>query len=107
MDAFNEREAAFEKRLELDGALRFKALSRRNRRIALWAAEALGLDATASEDYVRDFIDAQIGKDDDEALTAQLREALAPRRPDLSAHRIGRRLQEERVQCEREVFEGG
>ena len=106
MDAFSQREAGFEKRMELDGALRFKALSRRNRRIAVWAADILGLKADDAEAYVRDFVAAEMERDDDEALTARLHAALAPLRPDLSAHRIDRRLREERLQCEREVFEG-
>ena len=106
MDAFSEREAAFEKRMELEGALRFKALARRNRRIALWAAERLGLGPGETEAYVRAFVDSEIERDDDEALTSRLHAELTPRDPELSTHRIRRRLSEERLACEREALQG-
>lgn len=106
MEGFTQREAAFEKRMELDEALRFKALARRNRRVAMWAADLLGLNGAEGERYVRDFVSSEVGRDDDEALTRQLFAALSPGRPELSEHRILRKLHEERTLASREVFSG-
>ena len=43
MTSFDERERAFEKKFALDEELKFRAEARRNRLLAQWAAEKLGL----------------------------------------------------------------
>ena len=42
-DAFQDRENTFEKQFAHDEDLRFKAIARRNKAVALWAAETKGL----------------------------------------------------------------
>ena len=42
-DAFQDRENTFEKQFAHDEDLRFKAVARRNKAVALWAAETKGL----------------------------------------------------------------
>ena len=53
MTTFNEREKSFEKKFAMDEELKFKAESRRNRMLAQWAAEKLGLSGAAVDDYVK------------------------------------------------------
>lgn len=53
MTTFNEREKSFEKKFAMDEELKFKAESRRNRMLAQWAAEKLGLSGSAVDDYVK------------------------------------------------------
>jgi hypothetical protein len=43
MTTFNDRERSFEKKFMMDEELKFKAEARRNRALAQWAAEKLGL----------------------------------------------------------------
>ena len=43
MTTFDEREKGFEKKFAMDQELKFKAEARRNRMIAAWAAEKLGI----------------------------------------------------------------
>ena len=42
-DAFQDRENTFEKQFAHDEDLRFKAIARRNKAVALWVAEMKGL----------------------------------------------------------------
>ena len=44
-DAFQDRENTFEKQFANDEAIRFRAVARRNKAIALWAADLKGLAA--------------------------------------------------------------
>jgi hypothetical protein len=92
MDEFDRRKRGFEKFFALSDALRFKALSRRNRAVGRWAAEQLALAGEAADRYVESVADAQIGGAGDEALVARLRDEFARAGVDASAHRIRRRL---------------
>lgn len=53
MATFDEREKAFEKKFALDEELRFKSEARRNRMLAEWAAQKLGLSGSGVEDYIK------------------------------------------------------
>ena len=84
MGIWETREATFEKIQEIDASLRFRSLARRNKLVGLWAAEKLGLHGDAATQYARELVDAQVGKDDDEALAAWLgHRTLLPRTPAL------------------------
>lgn len=92
-DAFDRREESFEKRFAMSEELRFKAVSRRNKRLGLWAAELLGRDGEAAQAYAEALVAAQIGRDD-AALAAALAEDFARGGVEMSAHRIGRKIAE-------------
>ena len=67
MTTFDKREEGFEKKFAHDEEMRFKANSRRNKLLGLWAAGQLGLsgpdaDAYAKQVVVADFEEA--GDDD-------------------------------------------
>jgi hypothetical protein len=106
MSGFNEREEGFEKRHALEEELRFKTLARRNKQLGLWVAEHLGLTGAAASDYAKSLVAAQVGQDDDEALARSIGEALAKAQPELSAHRIRRKIEETTAQATREISEG-
>jgi hypothetical protein len=53
MTTFDEREKSFEKKFAHDQDLKFKAESRRNKMLAEWAAEKLGMSGDQVEDYVK------------------------------------------------------
>ncbi len=92
-DAFHEREDTFEKRFANDEALRFRAIARRNKSVALWVAELKGLPAEATKTYVEDFVGAQVGAGDD-AVAAALKQDLARANVDVSEHRLRRKMAE-------------
>jgi hypothetical protein len=92
-DAFHDREDTFEKQFAHDEALRFRAVARRNKTVALWAADMKGLAPTDAEKYADDFVGAQVGRSDDD-VAATLREDLARGDIDLSDHRLRKKMEE-------------
>jgi hypothetical protein len=69
MTTFDEREKAYEKKFAHDQDLRFKAESRRNKALAEWAAEKLGITGAALEDYIKAVRKADLAeKGDDDVL---------------------------------------
>jgi hypothetical protein len=92
-DAFHDREDTFEKQFAHDEALRFRAVARRNKSVALWAADMKGLSPADAEKYADDFVGAQVGRSDDD-VAATLREDLARDDIDLSDHRLRKKMQE-------------
>ncbi|MGO9742044.1 MAG: ATPase inhibitor subunit zeta [Roseiarcus sp.] len=106
MDVWHARETKFESEFEISAALRFRSVVRRNRLLGLWAAEKLGLEGPAANDYAKRLVEDQIGRDDDEALALRFESEFANLDPPLSAHRIRRRINELTAVAAREVFEG-
>ena len=93
-DAFQDRENTFEKQFAHDEDLRFKAIARRNKAVALWAAQMKGLSGADAENYANEFVGAQVGKSDGE-VEAALRADLERGAVDLSDHRLSRKMDEE------------
>jgi hypothetical protein len=93
MSEFDRREAAFEDFFALGEALRFKALSRRNRALGRWAAETLGLTGAAAEAYIEVLARAQVDDANDDRLAEQLGADFAKAGVEISPHRIRRRME--------------
>ena len=100
MTTFDKREEGFEKKFAHDEELRFKANSRRNKLLGLWAAEKMGLsgpaaDAYAKEVVVADFEEAgdddvfrKVRKDFDAKGVAQSDQDIRKTMTDLMAHAV-------------------
>jgi hypothetical protein len=93
MDEFDRRRKGFDKFFALSEALRFKALSRRNRAVGEWAAEKLGLAGDAAERYAEAFGKVRIEGESDETLITRLHDDFVKAGVDVSAHRIRRRFE--------------
>ncbi len=67
MTTFDDRERGFEKKFALDQEQEFKASVRRNRALAQWAAEKMGLQAPHIDEYARAVVksDFEAPGDDD------------------------------------------
>ena len=67
MTTFDKRKDAFESKFARDEELRFKATSRRNKLLGLWAAQKLGKSGDEADAYAREVIrsDMQEAGDDD------------------------------------------
>lgn len=64
---FDKREEGFEKQFAHDEELKFKATSRRNKLLGLWAAEKLGRQGADAETYAKEVVMAdfeEAGEDD-------------------------------------------
>ena len=67
MSSLDERKNAFENKFAHDAELQFKVESRRNKLLAIWAADLLGKDADDVEKYILEVIksDFEEAGDDD------------------------------------------
>jgi hypothetical protein len=72
MTMFEERERAFEQMFVHDEEMRFRALARRNKLAARWAAAQLGLNVREADDYVRRAVDAVIDPEADADVPRRL-----------------------------------
>ena len=59
-DTFKEREQGYEAKFKLDEELQFKAQSRRNKLLGLWAAGKLGKTGDDADAYAREVISADL-----------------------------------------------
>ncbi len=59
-DTFRKREKGYEAKFKLEEEMRFKAASRRNKLLALWVAERLGMTSTETETYVQEVVHADL-----------------------------------------------
>lgn len=77
MTTFDEREKSFEKKFALDQDLKFRAESRRNKKLAEWAALKLGItDAAAVEEYVKAVRKADLAEKGDEDVLRKVKQDL-------------------------------
>ena len=76
MTSFDERERAFEKKFVLDEELKFRAEARRNRLLAQWAAEKLGLTGAEVDEYVKAVRKADLLEKGDEDVFRKVKQDL-------------------------------
>lgn len=76
MTTFDDRENAFENKFAHDAEMQFKAESRRNKLLGLWAAEQLGLTGEAADAYVLEVIRADFQEAGHEDVVRKLAEDL-------------------------------
>jgi hypothetical protein len=54
MTTFDDRNKKFEKKFAHDGEMNFKINARRNKLLGMWAADKMGLDTAAAEQYAKE-----------------------------------------------------
>ena len=62
MTTFDKRKDAYESKFARDEELRFKATSRRNKLLGLWAAEKLGKTGADAEAYAQEVMRSELRK---------------------------------------------
>lgn len=77
MTTFDDRKDAFEKKFAHDAELKFKAESRRNRLLGLWAAEKLGKSGDDATAYAKEVIAADFEEAGDEDVVRKVTKDLA------------------------------
>ena len=73
MTTFDKREEGFEKKFALDEELRFKANSRRNKLLGLWAAGQFGLSGPDAEAYAKEVVIADFEEAGDNDVFRKVR----------------------------------
>jgi len=103
--AFEDRENTFEKKFANDEALRFRAVARRNKVVALWVADMKGLSGEAAEKYADDFVSAQVGAADND-VAAALKQDAARGDVDISDHRLRAKMDEAMIEAAASIKAG-
>ncbi len=83
---FEERENAFEAKYAHDQELRFKLIAKRNKQLALWAADILGMEGEAVDTYVHDVIKSDFQETGDDDVMRKVAGDLAE--TDISEHDV-------------------
>jgi hypothetical protein len=73
MTTFDKREEGFEKQFAHDEELKFKAMSRRNKLLGLWAAEKLGRKGPDAEAYAKEVVTADFEEAGDDDVFRKVR----------------------------------
>jgi hypothetical protein len=94
MTTFDKREDAFENRFAHDAELQFKAESRRNKLLGLWAAGLLGRTGAAADAYAKEVIAADFEKAGDSDVFAKIRRDFDAAGVQQSDHQIRRTMDE-------------
>ncbi len=94
MNSFDDRKDKFESKFAHDAALRFKAEARRNKMLGHWAAELLGHQGQAAEDYAKSVIVADLQEAGDEDVFRKIRSDFDAAGVDQSDHQIRRHMEE-------------
>ena len=76
MTTFDKRKDAYEGKFARDEELRFKATSRRNRLLGMWAAEKLGKSGDEAASYARDVVRSDMEEAGDEDVLRKVRKDL-------------------------------
>ena len=76
MTTFDKREEGFEKQFAHDEELKFKATSRRNKLLGLWAAEKLGRTGPDADAYAKEIVMADFEESGDDDVFRKVRKDL-------------------------------
>ena len=95
MSSLEDRGEDFEKKFAHDEELRFKAEARRNRLLAEWAAERLGISPQTNIDaYIDDVVTADLAEAGSEDVLRKVRSDFASRGVDLDESVLTTKLNE-------------
>ena len=94
MTTFDKREEGFEKKFALDEELRFKANSRRNKLLGLWAAEKMGLSGPNADAYAKEVVVADFEEAGDDDVLRKVRKDFDAKGVALSDQEIRKQMDE-------------
>jgi hypothetical protein len=94
MSGFDDRENAFEGRYAHDQEIEFKALARRNKLLGLWAAELMGIEGDAADEYAKEVVKADFEEVGHEDVFRKVRGDFDARGVEQSDHQIRHRMEQ-------------
>jgi hypothetical protein len=107
MSTFDDRERGFERKFALDQEQEFKAAVRRNRALAQWAAELMGLAGDHIDEYVRAVVKSDFEAPGDEDVLRKVFEDLKGAGVQITEGEVRRRMDELMAQARESVKAGG
>jgi hypothetical protein len=106
MSSFDEREKGFEGKFAHDQDLEFRAVSRRNKAAARWAAGLMGLEGDHVEDYVKAVIRSEVEQPSPEDVFRKLAQDLKAAGVPTTDSEIHNRLEELLAQAREQIRAG-
>ncbi len=103
MTTFDQREKGFEKKFQMDQDLKFKAESRRNKLLAEWAAQKLGLSGADVEDYVKAVRKADLAEKGDEDVVRKVAKDFADKSVKVSDAEIRKQMDQFLAQAVQQI----
>jgi hypothetical protein len=94
MTTFDKREEGFEKQFAHDEELKFKATSRRNKLLGLWAAEKLGLSGPEADAYAKDVVMSDFEESGDDDVLRKIRKDFDAKAVGKTDQQIRRKMDE-------------
>ena len=94
MSGIDDREKGFENKFAHDQEIEFKATARRNKLLGLWAAELMGMDGPAADDYAKTVIAADFEEAGDDDVFRKVRADLDAKQVELSDHLLRKQMDE-------------
>ncbi|GGE30813.1 hypothetical protein GCM10011367_01440 [Marinicauda pacifica] len=107
MPNFNDREKAFENKYVHDQDLEFKAQVRRNRLLAAWAGELMGLSADEIDAYKKELVKVDFEEPGDEDVFRKVRADFDAKNVDQSDHQLRRTMDELMAEAREQVRSEG
>ena len=107
MSQFKDRENAFENKFAHDEEMQFKANARRNKLLGLWAAEIMGIEGDAADEYAKEVVKADFEEAGDEDVYRKVKGDLDAKQLDISEHRVRKAMEETMVEARRQIMEEG
>lgn len=104
MNGMDDRQKAFENKFAHDDTIRFKTDMRRNRLVALWAAELMGLSDDAAKDYVSQVVKSDLEEAGDEDVYRKIKGDFDAKSIDVSEHKIRKVMDEKLAQAKDQIM---
>lgn len=105
MTTFDERERAFEAQFARDQEMQFKIQARRDRLLAAWAADRLGLNSAEAEGYARDLVHTDFELSGGDNVARKLLGDLTAAGVEVSEAEIHAQIELKTVEARRQLIE--
>ncbi|MEM6681761.1 MAG: DUF1476 domain-containing protein [Pseudomonadota bacterium] len=104
MTSMDDRERAFESKFAHDQELQFKTEMRRNKLLALWAAELMGLSEDAAQSYVGEVVRSDLEEVGDEDVYRKLKSDFDAKGIDITEHKLRATMEEKLGEAKKQVM---
>ncbi|MGB1147028.1 MAG: DUF1476 domain-containing protein [Alphaproteobacteria bacterium] len=104
MSGLDDRLAAFEAKFAHDEQVTFKVTARRNKLLALWAAEQMGKPADALDEYVKEVISSDFEEAGDEDVVRKVAGDMEAAGSSVSADDIRAKLGDLMIEAKTQVM---
>ena len=105
MTGFDDREDKFEQQFAHDQTLQFKVEARRNKLLGLWAAQLLGHEGEAAEEYAKTIVFADLEEPGEEDVFRKIRADFDAAKVEQSDHQIRREMDAKMGEAKKQIRE--